>query len=269
MENQAIIKSLKALEASLSEIESARTQVSIVTSSAEELSSIIFKYTDTLGEVSKSISDILQESKKFNLDTLKIWNEKILEIQAEISKIIESISSNLDIFEKKESMIIEEVRSKILDSVSPIDEHIHDLSLVIEELKSSTDLLRKEIDRLGILDLKNKIESISNNISGVDTKIVNAITDMKSRISGLYSLLQTEIAGVKSNLSDISSNITTETSKNSEKIDNVSTLISKYKADIQDLIADQNKLIIRRITIFGSIIIILECLSIAMRFFGV
>lgn len=253
MDNQAFLKSLQALETSLSDIDSARKQVQKVTNSASELSGIVSSYCNALKGISESITVILRDSRNFNLETLDAWNKKISVIQNEASKIFDATSSNLTKFESEESKIIERMQGKISIAINPIGDSVKKLGKKIDEFNNISSQLNKSIENLtGIQDeIQDKLDSFILEVYNSNDHVDNSINKTTDGLKGI----QTFVDGKFTETSEALDALT-------QKCNKITEAIAKNRSAAEE----QNALTNQRIKTFGIAIIAIQCAGILLQF---
>jgi hypothetical protein len=161
--SENILKSLAVLEQNLKEIDSAKTQVSKVVKSSDDLAKVIDNYRSSFEGVSQNIKTVLYEIKTVNLETISALSKQTELFNNEVAKL-----SNLD-FERSFNSVKNEI-------VSQFEKETQKPLLILEEKAKKFD---KEITRLTEFDFSNSIKSIEEKV------IEQFEKDLKDRLLGI------------------------------------------------------------------------------------
>lgn len=151
-----ILKSLAVLEGNLKDINSAKEQVNNVVKSSGNLASVIESYKVSFESLSINVEAVLEDSRKFNNDSIKKLSEQTTYLSKEIAKLTEfDVSKTL---ESIESETIKQFQQNLSKPLSDLDNKALVLQSKIDEFKA-------QISRVEKVDL----ESHFNNLQTVLT----------------------------------------------------------------------------------------------------
>lgn len=182
MDNKEILASLAALESSLEEIMSAKGQVDTVVQSANMLFGSISSYKDALENISKSIALILADSKEFNLKTLNNWEEKIVEIQNETSKLKKTVISCDAEMKNHQKEMVEEFGKELKATLTPIDDKVSDLTKFLEILENQASTLKDQIDRFAAVGIESDLNNIISQINTLEKSMESMNKSLSAQI---------------------------------------------------------------------------------------
>lgn len=259
MDNQSILKSLQALEASLKDINSAKEEVIIVTKSVNGLADVITKYKNSLESISTSVSDVLKDCKDFNSEILKEWQSNIVEIQKETKKLMEAVDHHsIDIANEQKKIIKEfgtELRDKIKDELKPLTLHIN-------ELESQVSTLKKQVDRIINTDINASFKYVVDKIKETESQIDATINKSIVEFNVLNKSLQVEL---QNTITDLDSKITSLNEITTTSTNQTLSSLNQTKNEILEAIKIRSKFD-KKIVIFGLSIILLIIIDIIMNF---
>lgn len=90
--NENILKSLAVLEQNLKDINSAKEQVNNVVKSSSDLAKVIESYQTTFESLSVNVKAVLDDSRKFNNDSIKKLSEQTTNFSKEIDEFKKQIT---------------------------------------------------------------------------------------------------------------------------------------------------------------------------------
>lgn len=198
--SENILKSLAVLEQNLKDIDSAKSQVSKVVKSSDDLAKVIETYQSSFEGVSKNLKTVLSEIKSVNLDTISNLSKQTELFNKEVDKL-----SNLD-FKTSFNSAKEEI----------VKQFEKDLKEKLTVLENKTTSFNKEVTRLTEFDFTNSFDSIEAKVIGqfekdlkkqllvIDKQSKNLqdkIDEFKSQISRLEAIdLETHFATIINDL---------------------------------------------------------------------
>jgi hypothetical protein len=201
--NENILKSLAVLEQNLKDINSAKEQVNNVVKSSGNLVKVIESYQTSFENLSINVKTVLEDSRKFNLDSIAKLSEQTKNFSKEIAKLTElDVSKSLKSIESETIKQFQQNLSKPLES---LDKHTKNIEKEITKLtefdfKDSFIKIEKEVVYQFNLDLKEKLVSFDNKSIGLQTKI----DELKRQIERLEKVdLEKLFDKLQKTLSDI------------------------------------------------------------------
>ena len=146
--NERVLKSLAALEQNLKDITSASEQVNNVVGKSDELVKAIGSYKAILEGLSTNVKSILEDSRKFNLESVTKLSEQADKFSAEVEKL-----NKFDV-------------SATLRSIEPkvVAQFQNNLVKPLESLKAHTSDINKEVTRLTKYNFREPLKKIENEI---------------------------------------------------------------------------------------------------------
>jgi 5'(3')-deoxyribonucleotidase len=220
--NENILKSLAVLEQNLKDINSAKEQVNNVVKSSSDLAKVIESYQTTFESLSVNVKAVLDDSRKFNNDSIKklsehttnfskeiakltefdvskslksIESETIKHFQQNLSKPLEDLDKQTTNFGKEIAKLTEFDVSKSLKSIESetIKHFQQNLSKPLEDLDKQTTNFGKEIAKLTEFDVSKSLKSIESetikhfqqNLSKPLEDLDKQITNIKNEVSKL------------------------------------------------------------------------------------
>lgn len=136
-----ILKSLAVLEGNLKDINSAKEQVNNVVESSGNLASVIESYKVSFESLSINIEAVLENSRKFNNDSIKKLSEQTTYLSKEIAKLTEfDVSKTL---ESIESETIKQFQQYLSKPLSDLDNKALVLQSKIDEFKAQISRVEK------------------------------------------------------------------------------------------------------------------------------
>ncbi len=143
-----ILKSLASLENNLNEINSAKEQVSLIVNSSNELAEVIASYQLSFAGLSQNVESILDDSRKFNFDSVSKLSLQAENLSVEIKKL-----SEFDVSETIKSIDSEVIK------------HFHkSLIQPIEKLNEQSNKIQKEITKLIEFDFHNSMDQVEKDV---------------------------------------------------------------------------------------------------------
>lgn len=191
--NENILKSLAVLEQNLKDINSAKEQVNNVVKSSSDLAKVIQSYNITFESLSVNVKAVLEDSRKFNNDSIKKLSEQTTNFSKEIAKLTEfDVSKSLKSIESetikhfqqnlsKPLNALDENTKKIKDEVVKLTEFdfLHSVKNIenkvsiqfeqnlikpIDVLDNQTKIFKEEVTRLTAFDFQNSFNKIEKEV---------------------------------------------------------------------------------------------------------
>lgn len=172
--NENILKSLAVLEQNLKDINSAKEQVNSVVKSSGELAKVIESYKSTFESLSVNVRAVLEDSKKFNNDSIKKLSEQTTNFSKEIAKLTEfDVSKSL---KSIESETIKHFQQNLSTPLEDLDKQITNIKNEVFKLtefnfKDTFANLEKQVVSQFKTDLKEKIDELDNKTLEIQSKI--------------------------------------------------------------------------------------------------
>lgn len=180
--NENILKSLAVLEQNLKDINSAKEQVNSVVKSSRNLANVIESYNASFESLSINVKAVLEDSRKFNNDSIKKLSEQTTNFSKEIAKLSEfDVSKSL---KSIESETIKHYQQKISKPVEELDKQISNIKNEVTKLsefnfKDTFSNLEKQVVKKFNIDLKVKLDELDNKTLDIQSKI----DDFKEQIT--------------------------------------------------------------------------------------
>jgi len=209
--NENILKSLAVLEQNLKDINSAKEQVNNVVKTSDNLAKTIETYQLSFESLSINVKTVLDDSRKFNLDSIAKLNEQTNNFSKEISKLTEfDVSKSLKAIE---SETIKQFQQNLSKPLEGLDKQVQNIEKEVAKLteydfKESFNNLEKQVVNQFNADLKEKLVSLDNKSLDLQSKI----DEFKAQI------LRIEKVDLESNFNNILTTLTTHTDKQSAEI---------------------------------------------------
>jgi hypothetical protein len=209
--NENILKSLAVLEQNLKDINSAKEQVNKVVKTSDNLAKTIETYQLSFESLSINVQTVLDDSRKFNLDSIAKLNEQTNNFSKEISKLTEfDVSKSLKAIE---SETIKQFQQNLSKPLEGLDKQVQNIEKEVAKLteydfKESFNNLEKQVVNQFNADLKEKLVSLDNKSLDLQSKI----NEFKAQI------LRIEKVDLESNFNHILKTLTTHTDKQSAEI---------------------------------------------------
>ncbi len=172
--NENILKSLAVLEQNLKDINSAKEQVNNVVKSSGNLAKVIESYQTSFESLSINVKGILEDSRKFNNDSIIKLSEQTSNFSKEIAKLTEFDVSNS--LKSIESETIKQFQQNLSKPLGDLDKQIRNIEREVAKLtehdfKDSFINLEKQVINQFNKDLKEKIDDIDNTVLDLQSKI--------------------------------------------------------------------------------------------------
>jgi hypothetical protein len=180
--NENILKSLAVLEQNLNDINSAKEQVDNIIQTSGKLAKVIESYQASFGSLSINVKTVLDDSKKFNLDSIAKLTEQTDNFSKEITKLTEfDVSKSL---KSIESETIKQFKQNLSKPLEGLDKQIETIEKEIAKLteydfKDSFSHLEKQVVDQFNTDLKEKLKCIDSKSQDLQSKI----DEFKTQIS--------------------------------------------------------------------------------------
>jgi len=172
--NDNILKSLAVLEQNLNDINSAKEQVNKVVKSSSDIAKVIESYQSSFEGLSKNVKAVLEDSRKFNLDSISKLTEQTSNFSKEITKMTEfDVSKSLKSIESK---AVKQFEQNLLIPLNAFDEHINKMKEEVDKLtefnfQDSFNKLEKDVINQFNTNLKKKLDIFDNKVQELQTKI--------------------------------------------------------------------------------------------------
>lgn len=172
--NENILKSLAVLEQNLKDINSAKEQVNDVVKTSGNLAKTIETYQTSFESLSINVKAVLDDSRKFNLDSIAKLTEQTKNFSKEISKLTEfDVSKSL---KSIESETIKQFQQNLIKPLEGLDKQIKNIEKEVAKLteydfKDSFINLEKQVINQFNADLKEKLVSLDNKAEDLQSKI--------------------------------------------------------------------------------------------------
>ncbi len=172
--NENILKSLAVLEQNLKDINSAKEQVNNVVKSSSDLAKVIESYQTTFESLSVNVKAVLDDSRKFNNDSIKKLSEQTTNFSKEIAKLTEfDVSKSL---KSIESETIKHFQQNLSKPLEDLDKQITNIKNEVSKLtefdfKDTFTNLEKQVVSQFKTDLKEKLDKLDNKTLEIQSKI--------------------------------------------------------------------------------------------------
>lgn len=209
--NENILKSLAVLEQNLKDINSAKEQVDNVIQTSGNLAKVIESYQASFESLSINVKAVLEDSRKFNLDSIAKLTEQTNNFSKEISKLTEfDVSKSL---KSIESETIKQFQQNLSKPLEGLDKQIQNIEKEVAKLteydfKESFNNLEKQVVNQFNANLKEKLDILDNKALDLQSKI----DEFKAQI------LRIEKVDLESNFNHILTTLTAHTTKQSAEI---------------------------------------------------
>lgn len=209
--NENILKSLAVLEKNLIDINSAKEQVNNVVKSSGNLAKIIETYQTSFESLSINVKVVLDDSRKFNLDSITKLSEQTKNFSKEIAKLTEfDVSNSLRLIE---SETIKQFHQNLSKPLEGLDNQIKNIEKEVSRLteydfKDSFSNIEKQVINQFNTDLKEKLASLDNKELDLQSKI----DEFKVQISRIQKV------DLESHFVHILTTLTNQTGKQSEEL---------------------------------------------------
>lgn len=185
--NENILKSLAVLEQNLKDINSAKAQVNSVVKSSSDLARVIESYQTTFQSLSVNVKAVLDDSRKFNNDSIKKLSEQTTNFSKEIAKLTEfDVSKSLKSIESETIKHFQQNLSKPLEYLDKQIANIkNEVSKITEfDFKDTFTNLEKQVVKQFNTDLKLKLDELDNKTRDIQSKI----DELKKQIEQLEKI---------------------------------------------------------------------------------
>lgn len=209
--NENILQSLAILEQNLKNINSAKEQVNNVVTTTGNLAKIIETYQASFESLSINVKAVLDDSRKFNLDSIAKLSEQTKNLSKETAKLSEFDASKA--LKSIEGEAIKQFQKKLSKPIEGLEEQIKNIEKEVTKLteynfKDSFSNLEKQVINQFNKDLKEKLTNLDNKVIDLQLKI----NEFKAQI------LRIEKIDLESNFKHILSTLTNHTDKQSIEI---------------------------------------------------
>lgn len=184
--NEKILNSLAVLEQNLDEINSAKEQVNKVVESSGNLANVIQTYQKSFEDLSINVKSVLEDSRKFNFDSIAKLSEQTKNINKEIEQLTDfDVTKYLKSIEDK---TIKQFQQNLGRPIGDLDKQIKNIEYEVAKLteydfKDSFDNLEKQVVNQFKKDLKGKLNDIDGKVLDLQSKI----DEFKVQISRLQT----------------------------------------------------------------------------------
>jgi predicted nucleic acid-binding Zn-ribbon protein len=209
--NENILKSLAVLEQNLKDINSAKEQVNSVVKSSSDLAKVIESYKSTFESLSINVKAVLEDSKKYNNDSIKKLSEQTTNFGKEITKLTEfDVSKSLKSIEGE---TIKQFQRNLSKPLADLDKQIKNIEREVAKLtefdfKNSFSNIEIQVVNQFKADLKEKLNILDNKAIDLQSKI----DEFKFQISRI------ENVDIESNFNNILTVLTTHYEKQSVEL---------------------------------------------------
>jgi prefoldin subunit 5 len=172
--NENILKSLAVVEQNLKDINSAKEQVNNVVKASSDLAKVIESYQTTFESLSVNVKAVLDDSRKFNNDSIKKLSEQTTNFSKEIAKLTEfDVSKSL---KSIESETIKHFQQNLSKPLEDLDKQITNIKNEVSKLtefdfKDTFTNLEKQVVIQFKTDLKEKLDELDNKTLEIQSKI--------------------------------------------------------------------------------------------------
>ncbi len=172
--NENIFKSLANLEQNLKDINSAKEQVNDVVKTSGNLAKTIETYQTSFENLSINVKAVLDDSRKFNLDSIAKLTEQTKNFSKEIAKLTEfDVSKSL---KSIESETIKQFQQNLNKPLEGLDKQIKNFEKEVVKLtefdfKDSFSNLEKQVINQFNADLKEKLITLDKKAQDLQSKI--------------------------------------------------------------------------------------------------
>ncbi|MEP2280657.1 hypothetical protein [Maribacter sp.] len=198
--NENILKSLAVLEGNLKDINSAKEQVNNVVKSSGNLANVIESYKTSFESLSINVKAVLEDSRKFNNDSIIKLSDQTTNFSKEIAKLTEfDVSKSLESIESK---TIKQLQQNLSKPLSSLDKQVRNIEKEVTKLteydfKDSFSNLEKQVVNQFKNDLKEKLDDLDNKALNLQSKIdefkvqISRIekVDLESHFNNLLTVL--------------------------------------------------------------------------------
>ena len=185
--NENILNSLAILEQNLKEINSAKNQVNNVVNTSENLAKVIETYQNNFESLSKNVNSILEDSRKFNIDSIEKLSKQTKSFSDEITKLSEfDFSKSLQFIESEAIKHFEDNLLKPIDALNGQTKKIEEEVVKLTEInfQESFNKIEKEVINQFNTDFKKHLDIFDEKAQEIQIKI----NEFKSEISRLEEI---------------------------------------------------------------------------------
>lgn len=219
--NENILKSLANLEQNLNDINSAKEQVNNVVKTTGNLGEIIETYQKSFERLAINVQAVLDDSRKFNLDSITKLSEQTIIFSKEITKLTElDVSKSLKSIENETIKQFQQNLSKPLEGLDRQIKNIENevAKLTEFDLKDSFSNVEKQVVNQFNTALKEKLVSLDNKVLDFQSKI----EELKAQILKIENFdLESQFSRILKTLTNYSEN---QSSLLTERYDEVKSL---------------------------------------------
>jgi hypothetical protein len=172
--NENILKSLAVLEQNLKEINSAKEQVNNVVKTSGNLAKVIESYQASFESLSINVEAILEDSRRFNLDSIAKLSEKTKNFSKEIAKLTEfDVSKTLKSIEHE---VIEQFQQNLIKPLNALDQQTKNIKEEVDKLtefnfQDSFSNIEKEVINQFNINLKKQLVILDNKGQELQSRI--------------------------------------------------------------------------------------------------
>ena len=237
--NENILKSLAVLEQNLKDINSAKEQVNNVVKSSSDLAKVIESYQTTFESLSVNVKAVLDDSRKFNNDSIKKLSEQTTNFSKEIAKLTEfDVSKSLKSIESETLKHFQQNLSKPLED---LDKQITNIKNEVAKLtefdfKDTFTNLQKQVVKQFNTDLKEKLNELDSKTLEIQSKI-DKFKKQITRIEqvDLESHFQHLLTAVTNNLDKQNIELTKKYEEAISKSDNIVLRLNQQDKETKSL----------------------------------
>lgn len=237
--NENILKSLAVLEQNLKDINSAKEQVNNVVKSSSDLAKVIESYQTTFESLSVNVKAVLDDSRKFNNDSIKKLSEQTTNFSKEIAKLTEfDVSKSL---KSIESVTIKHFQQNLSKPLEDLDKQIANIKNEVSKLtefdfKDTFTNLEKQVVSQFKTDLKEKLDELDNKTLEIQSKI-DEFKQQITRIEqvDLDSHFQHHLTSVSNNLDKQNIELTKKYEEAISKSDNIILRLDQQDKETKSL----------------------------------
>lgn len=218
--NENVLKSLAVLEQNLKDINSAKEQVDNVIKTSGNLAKVIESYRTSFESLSINVEAVLEDSRKFNLDSIAKLSEQTKNFSKEVAKLTEfDVSKSLKSIETETTKQFQQNLSKPLED---LDKQIRNIEKEITKLteydfKDSFGNLEKQVVIQFNTDLKEKLVKLDNKALDLQSKI----DEFKVQISRIEKIdLESHFSEILTILTNQADSVQIELNKKYEELKN-------------------------------------------------
>lgn len=180
--NENILKSLAVLEQNLKDINSAKEQVNKVVKTSGNLANAIESYQSSFERLSINVKTVLEDSRKFNLDSITKLSEQTKNFSREIAKFREfDVSKSLKSLENE---VIKQFQRNLIKPLDALDKQTKNIKEEVDKLiefnfQGSFSKIEKEVINQFNTDLKKQLVTLDKK----GQELQSRIDDFKAQIT--------------------------------------------------------------------------------------